>query len=104
MRFSFLYEVGLYTLSLLALPKLCYQMIVHKKYRTSLSARFGSQTYLENKKAKFLIWIHAVSVGESKAVAPVARLCKTKFPDSIIIVSSGTETGHAEAKKKHSFC
>jgi 3-deoxy-D-manno-octulosonic-acid transferase len=42
-------------------------------------------------------WIHAVSVGEAKAVAPIAQ--RLKAQGGTLIVSSITATGHAEAKR-----
>lgn len=45
------------------------------------------------------IWIHAVSVGEIKAVSTLIKNLKEKYPLSCIIVSSITQTGHEEAKK-----
>lgn len=42
-------------------------------------------------------WVHAVSVGETKAVAPIAQ--RLKEQGGTLIVSSITATGHAEAKR-----
>lgn len=46
-----------------------------------------------------VIWVHAVSLGETKAVAPLIRRFLQEAPELPLVVSSGTETGHAEAKK-----
>jgi 3-deoxy-D-manno-octulosonic-acid transferase len=46
-----------------------------------------------------VIWIHAVSVGETRAVSALYRELRKKFPDASFVVSSVTETGHAEAKR-----
>jgi len=49
------------------------------------------------------IWIHAVSVGETRAVATLAKLIHEELPYARIVVSSITETGHEEAKRSIPF-
>lgn len=73
------------------------------KYRTSFKRRFGISFPYIQKGAKKLIWIHAVSMGETKAVLPLAKSLKEEFSDALFLISSVTETGHAEAKKSFSF-
>jgi len=46
-----------------------------------------------------LIWVHAVSVGETKAVAPLVKRIRRDFKNAVILFSSVTATGHAEAKR-----
>lgn len=48
---------------------------------------------------RFIIWIHAVSVGETKAIYSLLRILKKQHDNPYIIISSITETGHIEAKK-----
>jgi len=96
---SILYECSLYFLALLALPKMAYQMLVHKKYRDSLFQRLGIRFPVIDKGQRQLIWIHAVSVGETKAVALLAKRLKSELNNPIVVISSITETGHAEAKR-----
>jgi len=45
------------------------------------------------------IWIHAVSVGEAVASAPVLRELKVLVPDAEMVVSTTTTTGHEIARK-----
>lgn len=45
-----------------------------------------------------VIWIHAVSVGETKAASSLIPHIKESHPDSTLIVTSITETGHEAAK------
>ena len=103
MFFSFIYHILLWILVFASLPKILYQFIVKRKYRSSLGARFGKNFPHIEKKGKKLIWIHAVSVGETKAIAALAKLIKTKNPDVILVVSTITETGHAEGKRSLPF-
>src|SRR4051794_38732388 len=80
-----------------------YQLIFYKKYRTSLLARMGIRYPNIDKKKHSLTWIHAVSVGETKAVVSLARELKRRYPEMQMVVSSTTETGHAEAKRSLPF-
>ncbi len=97
--FFVIYEFVLHLFALLMLPKLCYRYFVKKRYHNSLALRLGIGYPLLKKDSRFCIWVHAVSVGEAKAVKPLVEKMRALYPDSRIIVSSITETGHAEAKR-----
>lgn len=97
MLFGILYEGALYLLALLALPKMLYQRWKYGKYRQSLAQRLGNNFPTIMKGDKRLIWVHAVSVGETKAVAPLVKMLKQHLDDPLVVISSATETGHAEA-------
>lgn len=107
----FLYEILLWICALLVIPKAIYSLVVYKKYRKSLMQRLGfgfpSVSIKSKGEAKFLqypsIWIHAVSVGETKAIVSLARELKNQFPKHPLIISSVTETGHEEAKRSLPF-
>ncbi len=94
-----LYELGLWILAILALPKFLYDLIIHKKYRKSFFQRFGFGLPTIQSKDHPVIWIHAISLGETKAVVALARELKKKYPEGTLIISSITETGHSEAEK-----
>lgn len=100
---SICYEGALWTIALLAVPKTLYSFFVHGKYRESLLPRLGFRCPLPKTLSKPSIWIHAVSMGETKAIVSLARELKHRFPDHFLIISSTTETGHAEAKRSLSF-
>lgn len=96
-----MYDILLCLVSLIALPKLLYQMAFHKKYRNSLKQRLGIGFPEIEKGNKKLIWVHAVSMGEAKAVAALAReLKKRSDNDAILLFSTVTETGLAEGEKE----
>jgi len=44
------------------------------------------------------IWVHAVSVGEVQASAPLVNALLEKFPDRPLVVTTGTATGRARAR------
>ncbi len=79
-----------------------YQCLWQGKYRKNFLGRLGfgfSQIPLRKK----LIWIHAPSLGETKAVASLAKLIRDKAKDYTLLVTSTTETGYEEAKKSIPF-
>ncbi len=89
-------------LTLLALPALIGHLflgILRGRTRRGLRERFGFYTAdrltpLEGKK---VIWVHAVSVGETQAAAPLVKSLKSRFPDWALVLSNVTETGHKVA-------
>ena len=48
-------------------------------------------------RGKRVIWIHAVSVGETRASVPLIRQLRDRYPDAAIVLSSLTYTGRATA-------
>ncbi len=93
------YEVLLHLMALVAIPKMLFQMAFRGKYRKSFGQRFGIGFPEIVKGARRLIWVHAVSLGETKAVAPLVRKLKEMPDNPLVVVSSITETGHGEAVK-----
>lgn len=97
MWISFLYEFGLVLLALCALPKLLFEMVFKGKYRKSFLKRFGMGFPVIKKEGRPLIWVHAVSLGETKAVSALVKTIKTDFNHPLIVFSTTTETGYVEA-------
>jgi 3-deoxy-D-manno-octulosonic-acid transferase len=97
MFFSLLYEFILIILGLFALPKFFYQLLFLGKHRKSWLKRLGGGFPLIKKGKKPLIWIHAVSLGETKAAASLVKALKNEFNHPLIIFSTTTETGYVES-------
>lgn len=79
-----------------------YQCLWQGKYRRSFLSRLGF-SFSKIPHSKKLIWIHAPSLGETKAVASLVKLIQDKAREYTILVTSTTETGHEEAKKSIPF-
>jgi 3-deoxy-D-manno-octulosonic-acid transferase len=91
-----LYDFGMILLALAWLPK-----ALRGKYKNSLKARLGLHLpEFDSSKSGKIVWIHAVSMGETKAAAALAQELRLS---ARIIVSSVTETGFEEAKRSISF-
>lgn len=76
-------------------------MLFTGKYRKSLGQKFGfvPREVYERMKGRPRIWVHAVSVGEVTAAAPIIGSIREHFPDACIVLSTGTETGQEMAQK-----
>ncbi|MCL2296845.1 MAG: lipid IV(A) 3-deoxy-D-manno-octulosonic acid transferase [Proteobacteria bacterium] len=61
-------------------------------YRKNIGERFGRYT---TPPLRDTIWIHAVSVGETRAAAPLIALLEQRYPDAPIVLTHMTATGRA---------
>ena len=81
-------------LILLALPfigvRLCWRARRQPAYRKHVGERFG---YYREHETKPLIWLHAVSVGETRAAEPLVRALLEKYPGHHILLTHMTPTG-----------
>jgi len=87
-----------------AVPGLLYfflKMLITGKYRNSFIQKLGGRQgeILARLKEGKRVWIHAVSVGEVTAAAPIIASLKIIRPDVQIILSTSTETGQGMAKR-----
>lgn len=99
MLFSILYTFFLHIFCLGAIPYTLYKRIRFGKYKSSFWAKFGVNFPLVEKQDRVLIWVHAVSLGETKAVVPLLKKIKSEMKDCMILLSSITETGFAEGEQ-----
>ena len=54
---------------------------------------------LPKRKGEYRIWIHAVSLGETKAIGPLIDQIRSEYKEVQIVISTTTQTGQNEAKK-----
>jgi len=98
--FSLFYNICLLLIGICCLPKLAWQCLVLKKYRSSLWARLGVESpHFFAKPQEKVVWMHAVSMGEVRAMGTLFHQIQTFCPELSIVVSTTTETGLAEAKR-----
>ncbi len=93
-----LYSVGLSIAFGCRLPGVLVQAAAHGRYRTGLGERLG-RYHLPPLEAP-PVWLHAVSVGEVVAAAPLARALREARPGCPLLVSTVTETGRAMAGQR----
>jgi 3-deoxy-D-manno-octulosonic-acid transferase len=96
-----LYNVLLGIAAVFAVPYFLFRMMLTGKYRKSLGPKFGfiSHGVFENMKGSPRIWVHAVSVGEVTAAAPIVTSLRAHYPEACIVFSTGTETGQEMARR-----
>jgi len=86
----FVYSVLLY-LTLPFVPlKLLWRGIKQPAYRRHWAERFG---FYDAKVKKPVIWLHCVSVGETRAAEPLIKALQQQYPNHQILVTHGTPTG-----------
>src|SRR5262249_26806560 len=74
-----------------------YFLLPSRRYRTSLSERLG---YSKLPQIRNSIWVHAVSVGEVKAVEKLLGRIREEFPGRPLVVSTTTPTGQQLVREK----
>lgn len=97
--FSRLYDGVLLLLGLAITPRVLYQMVFRRKYIDSLLLRTAGHFPAINKNGRPLVWVHAVSVGEIKAVTALIKVMRKRLDNPYILVTTVTETGQAEARR-----
>jgi 3-deoxy-D-manno-octulosonic-acid transferase len=94
-----LYNILLALAAALAIPYYGCKVLFTGKYRNSLGPKFGlnRMALYERMQGIPRIWVHAVSVGEVTAAAPIVSALRADFPGACLILSTGTETGQEMA-------
>ncbi len=96
-----LYNITALAGFLLLMPYYGFKILVTGKYRQSIWQKLGAMPdeMVSALKGHPRIWVHAVSVGEVTAAAPIVAALRGKLPQASIVLSTGTETGQAMARK-----
>lgn len=95
-----IYDLMLLIFLIATSPFWLWKILVIKKKQKDLLRKLGIRGYsCSIPKNKFVIWIHAVSVGETKSAQKLIEAIKQKKSDAYIVISSTTFTGHEEARK-----
>jgi len=94
-----------YCLVLLLLsPWLFCRAIRTGRYRRDLAAKLVGRVAVANPEHKPIAWFHAVSVGEVNLLGTLVPAFRMRHPDWLVAVSSTTETGLVEARKRFADC
>jgi 3-deoxy-D-manno-octulosonic-acid transferase len=84
------YIVGSYLLVPFILLHLFYKGFGNRDYWKRNGERFG---FVRGSVPEGAIWVHAVSVGEVQAAAPLVRALLEKYPDRPLVLTTTTPTG-----------
>jgi len=90
-----------YVLSYLMLPVVCLRLVYkskeHKGYLKNIKERFSVYNNIQNNKN--FIWVHAVSVGETKASETLIQNLVQSYPSFTILLTCTTPTGRDIGKQ-----
>ena len=85
-----IYSVLFYLLLPLIILRLLFRGLKSSGYRSRWAERFGLVASTTEKR---IIWLHAVSVGETLAAAPLVRALQEQYPQHRLLVTCMTPTG-----------
>jgi 3-deoxy-D-manno-octulosonic-acid transferase len=99
-----LYDLILYASSLFLVPYYLFRGLRYGKARHGIRERLGvfPQDLHKRLMGQQVIWVHAVSVGETRAAIPLLKSLRKHYPDALLVLSNVTETGRkiaAEVKE-----
>lgn len=96
-----LYDLLLCLSALVLVPLYLLRGLRYGKTRRGMRERLGSyaEGFVDKLHGRQVIWIHAVSVGETRAAAPLFRALRESYPDAVLLLSHVTETGREVALK-----
>jgi len=93
-----LYSIVLYVIFPFVILRLFWRSRKNRAYRQRISERLGLFK-LTKKSNKSVIWVHAVSVGETIAAKPLIDALLDQYPDYQLLITSTTPTGSEMVKK-----
>jgi 3-deoxy-D-manno-octulosonic-acid transferase len=95
-----LYDLILCLSALFLVPYYLLRGLRYGKTRRGIRERRARYTkaFLASLGDRPVIWIHAVSVGETRAAAPLLRALRRDYPRAFLLLSQVTETGRETAR------
>lgn len=92
-----LYKLMMHLLLPFVFVRLYWRGRKNPAYRLRWKERLG----FYRKPVKQVIWVHAVSVGEAEAAAPLICALQQRYPDDRILITSTTPTGSERVRNKY---
>jgi 3-deoxy-D-manno-octulosonic-acid transferase len=89
-----LYSLLIYLAVPFALAVVLWRGLRERGYRQGLSERFGAG----GQSSSPTLWLHAVSLGEMSAAAPLVRALRSRHPEIPLVLTTATPTGRARAR------
>ena len=96
-----LYNTLLFIAAFFLIPFFAVKIVFAGKYRKSIGPKFGfiPRKVFEEMRGSPRIWVHAVSVGEVTAAAPIISSLREMYPEACIVLSTSTGTGQEMAHR-----
>ena len=97
-----LYSVALGIALLLSAPVWGWRMLRRGQYRQGLAQRLGQvpPALAAAARGRQVVWLHAVSVGETLAALPLIAALQQALPQALLLLSTTTPTGQAVARER----
>ncbi|RXZ33773.1 3-deoxy-D-manno-octulosonic acid transferase [Oxalobacteraceae bacterium CAVE-383] len=95
----FLYSIAWWLAMPFVLIKLWRRGRGEPGYRQNIAERFGFYKQLETGQRQPLLWVHAVSVGETRAAQPLIDALLAAYPDHALLLTHMTATGRATGQE-----
>lgn len=95
-----LYDLVLLASAAVLIPYYLFRGWRQGKVRRGIRERLGFYTaaQLAQVAGRKVLWVHAVSVGETRAAVPLLKRLKSLYPEHLLVLSNVTETGHQIAR------
>jgi 3-deoxy-D-manno-octulosonic-acid transferase len=90
-----LYSALIYCAVPFAFALVLWRGVRDRSYWQGLGERFG---WSPSSSAAPSLWLHAVSLGEMTAAAPLVRALRSRYPHSPLLLTTATPTGRARAR------
>jgi len=91
-----IYSIGLWLLLPYVIFHLLWRARKQPEYLQHIAERFGFYKLASNKP---LIWLHTVSVGETRAAASLVKRLQEHYPDHQLLLTHTTPTGRAAGEQ-----
>ena len=91
-----LYSVVMWLAQPLLRRKLARRGLQEPGYRVAVPERFGYYTSRPGASAGPTVWVHAVSLGETRAASVLVAQLRERLPGMRLLLTHGTATGRAE--------
>src|SRR4030088_3016991 len=93
-----LYSLLIYAAAPFAFAAVLWRGLRDRSYWEGLGERFGWGWQTRRISPTRTIWLHAVSLGEMSAAAPLLRALSSRYPDNPLVLTTATPTGPARAR------
>ena len=96
-----LYDCILLLAAIVLIPCYYFRGVRYRSFRQGIKERLGffAPGRFECLAGKQVFWIHAVSVGETRAALPLVKALRKAYPQAALLISNVTETGHEIASQ-----
>lgn len=94
-----LYSLAWWAALPLVLARLWWRGRKEPGYRSHVAERLGFYRVPAPERLHPLFWVHAVSVGETRAAEPLVESLLAEWPDAVVLLTHMTPTGRATGKE-----